>query len=62
MCLVIVVLKPYTSKETDSQYRVYLCARATAGQISSTGHVSGLLLTCMNIHSLHIDLWAGYSG
>ena len=42
----VVVLKPYTSKESDSQYMAYMCARATAG---TTGRVSGLLLTCMSI-------------
>ena len=53
----VVVMKPHTSKETDSLYITYLCTRATTGQISTTGHVSSLwLLTCMNIHSHILDL------
>ena len=60
--LSIVVLKPYTLKETDSLYITYLRPRATTGQVSTTRCVSSLLLTHMNIHSHIFDLWAGSSG
>ena len=57
-----IVLKPYTSKETNSLYISCICTLAIHHRsISNTGMHLACYLTCMNIHSLHIDLWAGSS-
>ena len=42
---IIVVLKPYTSKETDSLDITYLCTRATTGQYLTLMYTGYVIIT-----------------